>query len=68
MILNGWKFQGGKPDRWRICAIAVLSFTAESLIIARLAHMNQVRADNNRVFELCVYQTRCSPTLRFKRW
>jgi NIPSNAP len=55
MTLNCWKFQGGKSNRWRFCAIAVLSFTAGSLITARLAPMNQVRADNNHVFELRVY-------------
>ena len=45
-----WKFKG-----WAVCGIAVISFTAGSLITARLAHMNQVRADSNRVFELRVY-------------
>src|SRR5271170_1595935 len=37
--------------------IALLSFAAGSLITARLAHMSQVRADSNRVFELRVYHT-----------
>src|ERR1700691_851888 len=55
MALKYWKFRGGKSKGWRVCAIAVLSFTAGSLITARLAHMNQVRADNNHVFELRVY-------------
>jgi NIPSNAP protein len=55
MTLNHWKFQGGKSNRWGVWAIAVLSFTAGSFITARLAHLNQVRADNNRVFELRVY-------------
>jgi hypothetical protein len=45
-----WKFKG-----WAICGIAVISFTAGSLITARLAHIDQVRADSNRVFELRVY-------------
>ena len=45
-----WKFKG-----WTVCAIAVVSFAAGSLITARLAHINQVRADSNRVFELRVY-------------
>jgi len=57
MTLNCWKFNGGKSKRWRICVIALLSFTAGSLLTARLAHMNQVRADSNRVFELRVYHT-----------
>jgi hypothetical protein len=51
------KSQGAKSNRWRACAIAVLSFTAGSLITARLAHMNQVRADSNHVFELRIYHT-----------
>jgi hypothetical protein len=55
MTLNCWKFKGGKPKRWRICAIALLSFTAGSLIPAYLTHMKQVMADSNRVFELRVY-------------
>ena len=38
-----------------IGVVAVLSFTAGSLITARLAHINQVRADSNRVFEMHVY-------------
>ena len=57
MTLNCWKFKGGRSARWRICAVALLSFAAGSLITARLAHMNQVRADSNHVFELRVYHT-----------
>jgi hypothetical protein len=57
MTLNCWKFNGGKSKRSRICAIALVSFAAGSLITARLAHMTQVRADSNRVFELRVYHT-----------
>lgn len=38
-----------------IGVVAVLSFTAGSLLTARLAHVNQVRADSNRVFEMHVY-------------
>jgi hypothetical protein len=55
MTLNFWKFKGGKSKGCSVCAIALLSFTAGSLITARLAHMTQVRADSNRVFELRVY-------------
>jgi len=51
-VLNGWRFK-----RWTVCATTVLSFAAGSLITARLAHINQVRADSNRVFELRVYHT-----------
>jgi hypothetical protein len=44
-------------NRLRTFGIALVSFAAGSLITARLAHMNQVRADSNRVFELRVYHT-----------
>jgi NIPSNAP len=57
MRLNCWKFKGGKSKRWRICAIVLLSFTAGSLITASLGHIDQVRADSDRVFELRVYHT-----------
>jgi hypothetical protein len=42
-------------QRWTVCSIALFSFAAGSLITARLAHINQVRADSNRVFELRIY-------------
>jgi len=44
-----------KGAGWTVCGIALVSFAAGSLITARLAHVNQVRADSNRVFELRVY-------------
>ena len=47
-----WKFKG-----WTICATALLSFAAGSLLTARLLHLNQVKADSNRVFELMIYHT-----------
>jgi hypothetical protein len=59
MTLNCWKFKGWKSKGWTVCAIALVSFAAGSLITARLAHINQVRADSNRVFELRVYH--CLP-------
>jgi hypothetical protein len=37
MTLSCWKFKGGKSKRWRIFAIALLSFTAGSLMTASLA-------------------------------
>jgi hypothetical protein len=37
--------------------MALLSFAAGSLITARLAHIDQVRADSNRIFELRIYHT-----------
>lgn len=40
-----------------VCATALASFAAGSVLAARLIHLNQVRADSNRVFELMVYHT-----------
>jgi len=50
------------PDRsklhgWMVCCTVLLSFAAGSLLTARLTHLNSVRADSNRVFELMVYHT-----------
>jgi NIPSNAP len=50
MKINSWKLK-----RWTVGVIALVSFAAGSLITARLMHVNQVRADSNRVFELRVY-------------
>jgi NIPSNAP len=47
-VLHHRKFKG-----WIVWATALLSFAAGSL----LTHLNQVRADNNRVFELLIYHT-----------
>ena len=52
MTLNRWKFKG-----LTAFGIALCSFAAGSLVTARLEHMNQVRADSNRVFELRIYHT-----------
>ena len=57
MTLNRRKLRGWKSNAWTVCALALLSFAAGSLITARLAQVNQVRADGNRVFELRVYHT-----------
>jgi hypothetical protein len=57
MKLNRWKFKGGQSKKWTVCATALLSFAAGSLITARLAHSDQVRADSNHVFELRIYHT-----------
>jgi hypothetical protein len=57
MQLDCWKFKGWNSKRWAVCGIALISFAAGSLITARLAHVNKVRADSNRVFELRVYHT-----------
>jgi hypothetical protein len=50
--LNRWKFKG-----WSVWATALISFAAGSLITAYLTHLNRVRADSNRVFELMIYHT-----------
>jgi hypothetical protein len=55
MTLNCWTFKGWKSKGSTVCTIALVSFAAGSLITARLVHLNQVRADSNRVFELRVY-------------
>jgi hypothetical protein len=44
-----------KFKRWTVCGIVLVSFAAGSRMTAWLAHVNQVRADSNRVFELRVY-------------
>jgi hypothetical protein len=50
--------RNGRGYRGRtVCGIALISFAAGSLLTARLTHLNQVRADSNRVFELMVYHT-----------
>jgi hypothetical protein len=57
MTRNCWNFKAGKSKRWMVCAMALLSFIAGSLITARLAHIDRVRADSNRIFELRIYHT-----------
>jgi hypothetical protein len=52
-----WKFKGGRSKACSVCAIALLSFAAGSLITAPFAHIEHVRADSNRVFELRIYHT-----------
>jgi hypothetical protein len=44
-----------KRNAWKVAAVAILSFAAGSLAIARPAHIEQVRADSTRIFELRVY-------------
>jgi hypothetical protein len=51
-VIKHRKFKG-----WIVCGIALFSFAAGSIITARLMHVNQVKADSNRVFELMVYHT-----------
>ena len=57
MTFNCWKSDNWKSKGWSVCAIALLSFTAGSLVATRLAHMDHVRAESNRVFELRIYHT-----------
>jgi len=40
-----------------VLGAALVAFAAGSLVTARLMHLNQVRADSNRVFELRIYHT-----------
>jgi len=46
-----------KSTNWILCSTALVSFAAGSLLSVRLMSVKQVRADNNRVFELMVYHT-----------
>jgi hypothetical protein len=46
-----------RPTAWLVGATALFCFAAGALLTARLMHVNQVRADGNRVFELMVYHT-----------
>jgi len=55
MTFNSWKGKDWKSTGWSVCGIALLSFAAGSLIAAHWMHVNAVRADSNRVFELRVY-------------
>src|SRR5580700_8386692 len=57
MTLNNWQFKGWQSTRWTVLGIALLSFVAGSLVTSRLAHVKQVRADSDRVFELRIYHT-----------
>lgn len=57
MTPNRSIFSGSKANRWTVLAVAVLSFTAGSLITTRLAHIDEVRADSDHVYELRVYHT-----------
>jgi hypothetical protein len=50
MTLNFWKSKW-----WTACAIALVAFAAGSSVTSRLLHVNAVKADSNRVFELRVY-------------
>jgi len=51
-VFHRWRF---KP--WSLLATALVSFAAGSLFTSRLTHLTEVRADNDRVFELMIYHT-----------
>jgi hypothetical protein len=55
MTFKRCKFESWKLGRLSACGIALVSFVAGSLVAARLGHVNQVRADSNRIFELRTY-------------
>ncbi len=46
------KFKG-----WNLCVTALVAFAAGSFFTANLAHVQGVRADSSRVFELMIYHT-----------
>jgi hypothetical protein len=49
-MLHRWKFEA-----WVVCAATLVSFVAGSLFTIRLTHLNPVRAESHRVFELMIY-------------
>jgi hypothetical protein len=42
---------------WKFCVTSLLSFAGGALIAAHGVHVQEVRAESNRVFELMVYHT-----------
>jgi len=50
MKTNFWKL-----NRWTVFGTGLVCFAAGSLAAVRLAQLQQVKADSNRVFELRVY-------------
>ena len=51
-ILHRPRFKG-----WILLGNALFFFVAGSLVTARLEHLQEARADSNRVFELMIYHT-----------
>lgn len=49
------RFPNLKLRGWKLCATAAASFACGSLLTAHLTHVQAVKADSNRVFELMVY-------------
>lgn len=52
MKTNFWKL-----NLWTVFGIGLVCFAAGSLATFRLARLQQVKADSNRVFELRIYHT-----------
>jgi hypothetical protein len=46
---------GRKRAGWRACGTALLSFAAGSLLTAHWTHLEDVKADSHRVFQLEIY-------------
>jgi len=46
-----------KFNRWILGGTILVSFACGSLVTGRLAHVRQVNADSNRVFQLMIYHT-----------
>ena len=57
MTINCWKFPSWKSKGLKLCAIALFSLAAGSLIVARVVHIDQAGAESDRVFEMHVYHT-----------
>jgi NIPSNAP len=49
MTVSFWK------SKWFVFGIALISFAAGSLVTARVARIDRVRADSSRLFELRLY-------------
>ena len=44
-----------KSKYWTPCGIALIAFAAGLFTAGRISHLDEVRADSNRVFELRIY-------------
>jgi len=50
LLLTRWR-----KSAWTILGIALISFSAGTLISSRLTHLQEVKAERKRVFELDIY-------------
>jgi hypothetical protein len=55
MTFDHWNLKSWKSTRRAVCATILLSFAVGFLVAARLAHINHVQADSNRLFEMHLY-------------